>query len=98
MAHHMYSAPLVSILAIAVFVVVSGHPGGGLSYQGRDTTGLTTISWRRDLLFFGGRSSGSMRGALPFSTAENLRIGAMTAQARSGARKEKKEERQRRDR
>ena len=73
------------------------EPGGGRSYQGRDTTSFTTISRRWDRLFFGRISSGSVRGALPFSAAENLCIGAMTAQARNGARKEKKREMKRRD-
>ena len=73
----------------------NGYKGGGRSYHGRDTTSLMTISRRWDRLFFGGSSSGSLRGVLPFSGAENLCIGTMAYAASEGTRNKKEQEKRR---
>ena len=65
----------------------SGNPGGGRSHQGLITTFITASSRRWTDLFFGGSGPGSSRGAFPFSSAENLLIGAIVVS--SGARRKK---------
>ena len=69
-----------------------GYPVGGRSYQGLDTSVLTTMSRRWLGLFFGGSGPGSSQGVFPFSAAENLRIGAMGVTTSNGARRKKKQE------
>ena len=63
----------------------SGNPGGGRSHQGLDTSCRAPSSRRqRTNRFFGGSGSGPSRGAFPFSSAENRRIGAIAARRSSG--------------
>ena len=57
--------------------------GGGRLCQGLVTSGLAS-------LFVVGSGSSSSRGVFPFSTAENLRIGAMGVATGNGARRKKK--------
>ena len=56
----------------------SGNPGGGRSNHGLDTSCQAPPSpWREMSRFFGGSGTGPSRGAFPFSSAENRRIGAI---------------------
>ena len=70
----------------------SGNPGGGRSYQGLVISSLTASPWRWAGLFFGGSGSDPSRGAFPFSSAENLRIGAIGVEAGGGAGEKKQAE------
>ena len=74
-----------SCRALKVGVQGSGNPGGGRSHQGLDTSCRAPSSRRqRTNRFFGGSGSGPSRGAFPFSSAENRRIGAIAARRSSG--------------
>ena len=72
----------------------SGYPGGGRSHQGLVISSLTTSPRRWTVLFFGGSGSGSSRGAFPFSSAENRRIGAIGVKTGGGAGKKKQAEKE----
>ena len=70
----------------------SGIPGGGRSYQGLDASCRAPSSRRqRTSRFFGGSGSGPSRGAFPFSSAENRRIGAIGVRWSKGEEEEEKE-------
>ena len=70
----------------------SGNPGGGRSYQGLGASCRAPSSrWQRTSRFFGGSGSGPSRGAFPFSSAENRRIGAIGVRWSKGEEEEERE-------
>ena len=71
----------------------SENPGGGRSHQSLDTScRAPSPRQHRPSRFFGGSGWGPSRGAFPFSSAENRRIGAIAARLARTEKKEKQEE------
>ena len=70
----------------------SGNPGGGRLHQGLFISSPKTSPQRWTGLFFGGSGSGPSRGAVPFSSAENLRIDGIGIKTGVGAGKNKQAE------
>ena len=66
-------------------------------YQRLVISNNATPSRRWTDLFFGGSGSGPSRGAFPFSTAENLLIGAIGFKDGDGAKEKKQAEQEEMD-